>query len=153
MQKTNTLKLNKEFKRLYYRGKSSVHPLVVTYAIRNRLGQNRIGITVTKKIGKAVCRNRCKRIIREAYRQIEQGLPQGWDFVFVARGRTKDAKSTALSPILKKQIENLTSQTMQKKQPGKSAAPKNTANKTANQKQQKPPRGEKPAADPPEEAD
>ena len=51
MNKRTTLKLNKEFKRLYFRGKSAVHPLLVTYAIKNRLGRNRIGITVTKKIG------------------------------------------------------------------------------------------------------
>lgn len=64
MNKKTTLKLNRDFRRLYYKGSSAVHPLIVTYASKNRLGYNRIGITVTKKIGKAVCRNRCKRIIR-----------------------------------------------------------------------------------------
>lgn len=67
MNKKTTLKLNKEFRRLYFKGSSAVHPLIVTYACKNRLGRNRIGITATKKIGKAVCRNRCKRIIRARF--------------------------------------------------------------------------------------
>lgn len=77
MNQKTTLKLNKEFKRLYFKGKSAVHPLIVTYASKNRLGRNRIGITVTKKVGKAVCRNRCKRIIRAAFYQIDPMIEQG----------------------------------------------------------------------------
>ena len=102
MNKKTTLKLNRDFRRLYYKGSSAVHPLIVTYASKNRLGYNRIGITVTKKIGKAVCRNRCKRIIRAAFAQVNTQIEQGWDFVFVARMKTPQAKSTELEPVLKK---------------------------------------------------
>gem|GEM_PF-84881 len=109
MNKKTTLKLNRDFRRLYYKGSSAVHPLIVTYASKNRLGYNRIGITVTKKIGKAVCRNRCKRIIRAAFAQVNTQIEQGWDFVFVARMKTPQAKSTELEPVLKKQIQSLTS--------------------------------------------
>ena len=77
MNKKTTLKLNRDFRRLYYKGSSAVHPLIVTYASKNRLGHNRIGITVTKKIGKAVCRNRCKRIIRAAFAQVNTQIEQG----------------------------------------------------------------------------
>lgn len=119
MNKGTTLKLNKDFKRLYYRGKSEVHPLVVTYGQKNRLGYNRTGITVSKKLGSAVLRNRCKRVIREGYRQLEPELPQGWDFVFVARSRTATAKSTQLSAVLRRQIRSLTSPKGQQK--GKAA--------------------------------
>ena len=57
MEKTTVLTLNKDYKRLYYRGRSAVDPALVTYAMKNRLNsENRMGITVTKKIGKAVCR-------------------------------------------------------------------------------------------------
>ena len=109
MQKTTVLHLNKDFRRLYYRGKSCVDPLLVTYAMKNRTpGENRMGITVTKKIGKAVCRNRCKRVIRAAYQLLEPQLPSGWDFIFVARGRTAQVKSTDLVPVMKKQVETLT---------------------------------------------
>ena len=111
MQKTTILTLNKDYKRLYYRGKSAVDPAPVTYALKNRLpGRNRMGITVTKKIGKAVCRNRCKRVIRAAYRALEPQLPDGWDFIFVARGKTAVIKSTDLMPVMQKQIESLTQQ-------------------------------------------
>ncbi len=109
MKKTTVLKLNKDFKRLYYRGKSMVDPALVTYALRSPVkGENRMGITVTKKLGKAVCRNRCKRIIRASYQLLEPQLPEGWDFIFVARGKTVNMKSTELMPVMKKHIETLT---------------------------------------------
>lgn len=115
MNKKTTLKLNKEFRRLYFKGSSAVHPLIVTYACKNRLGRNRIGITATKKIGKAVCRNRCKRIIRAAFAQVEPQIGRGWDFVFVARAKTAQAKSSELVPVLKKQIMSLTKPDQAKK--------------------------------------
>lgn len=87
MNQKTTLKLNKEFKRLYFKGKSAVHPLIVTYASKNRLGRNRIGITVTKKVGKAVCRNRCKRIIRAAFYQIDPMLNRDGTFVLLQEQR------------------------------------------------------------------
>ena len=71
MNQKTTLKLNKEFKRLYFKGKSAVHPLIVTYASKNSLGRTRIGIKVTTQVGKAVGRNRCQRIIRAAVYQID----------------------------------------------------------------------------------
>lgn len=88
-----TLRQNRDFRRLYRRGKSMVHPLLVLYYSRNRLGQNRIGITTSKKIGKAVERNRARRVIREAYRSLAPQLRGGYDFVFVARTRTAACKS------------------------------------------------------------
>ena len=106
MNKKTTLKLNKEFRRLYFKGSSAVHPLIVTYACKNRLGRNRIGITATKKIGKAVCRNRCKRIIRAAFHQVEPQIGQGWDFVFVARSRTPFVKSQKVYDAMKNHMES-----------------------------------------------
>lgn len=121
MQKTTVLNLNKDFRRLYHKGKSCVDPVLVTYAMKNRTpGENRVGITVTKKIGTAVCRNRCKRVIRAAYRLLEPELPSGWDFIFVARGKTALIKSTELMPVMKKQVETLTqNQSSPKKKPEK----------------------------------
>ena len=116
MNQKTTLKLNKEFKRLYFKGKSAVHPLIVTYASKNRLGRNR----------KAVCRNRCKRIIRAAFYQIDPMIEQGWDFVFVARAKTPQVKSTQLMPVLKKQILSLTSPDSQKREPNGKKQPVKT---------------------------
>ena len=92
MNKTSSLKLNKDFKRLYYRGKSVACGYVVVYAGKNRLGENRMGITCGKTIGKAVVRNRVKRLIREGYRLNEDKLNSGYDIVIVARTRAVGKK-------------------------------------------------------------
>lgn len=89
-----TLKLNKEFRRVYGRGKSFVSPVLVTYVLPNRLGCIRIGITAGKKIGGAVTRNRAKRVIMAAYLSCREQLSGGADIVFVARGRTPHSTST-----------------------------------------------------------
>lgn len=85
MSKLCVLKQNTEFRGAYYRGKSYVHPLLIAYVRKNRFGIARFGITTGKKLGKAVKRNRCRRLIREAYRQIAPGIIGGIDIVFVAR--------------------------------------------------------------------
>lgn len=87
-----TLKENRDFCRLYKRGKSYVSPVLVTYVMKNRTGQVRYGITTSKKTGIAVQRNRSRRLIREAFRQLAPGVKGGYDFVFVARARTPHVK-------------------------------------------------------------
>jgi len=91
MKKTVSIKLNKEFKRLYYRGGSFVSREMVLYLIPNGLHINRLGITVSKKIGSAVIRNRVRRRIKESYRLTEQQLKCGYDLCFVARSRAVEA--------------------------------------------------------------
>lgn len=91
-----TLTRNKEFTRAYARGKSFVHPHVVLYVNKNRTGHTRVGITVTKKIGNAVRRNRARRVIRAALQQVLPAEVGSVDLVFVARGLTPKLKSTQL---------------------------------------------------------
>ena len=100
-----TLKENREFRRAYSRGKSYVSPDLVTYIIKNNSNNLRIGITTGKKIGKAVERNRAKRIIRAAYCEVCDHIRSGYDIVFVARTRTPYRKST---DILKNMQKHLT---------------------------------------------
>lgn len=88
-----TLKLNKEFRRAYGRGKSFVSPLLVTYVVPNRLSVVRIGITAGKKIGGAVTRNRAKRVIMAAFLACRDQISGSADIVFVARNRTPYANS------------------------------------------------------------
>ena len=85
MQRTISLKENREFVRVYRRGKNIVGDCLVLYYRRNNLGVNRLGLTASKKIGKAVARNRVRRLIRENYRQIEERIPLSYDIVIVAR--------------------------------------------------------------------
>ncbi len=98
LQNYVSLNLNKDFQRLYYRGKSVAKPALVIYAMKNRAGICRIGITTGKKIGNAVERNRSRRIIRAAFQSVlKSGRINGnWDIVFVARTRTKFQKSTQI---------------------------------------------------------
>ena len=86
-----SLTLNSQFHKLYRRGKSSVSPTMVVYAIKNREGFNRLGITAGKKVGGAVERNRAKRRIRELYRLMAENLKCGYDICIVARGYTPNA--------------------------------------------------------------
>lgn len=90
--KSNSLKENKDFRRLYYRGKSEASPVLVTYVMKNRLGYTRVGITSGKKIGNAVKRNRARRVIRASFAQCEDRLSGSFDIVFVARTKTTQVK-------------------------------------------------------------
>ena len=97
---------NKDFRTLYYHGRSQVHPALVTYVRKNRIGSPRVGITTGKKLGGAVQRSRCRRVIREAFRPV---YPQvgGYDIVFVARTRLLTMKSTQLQPVIEQQLRQL----------------------------------------------
>lgn len=101
------LNRNGDFLALYHRGKSQVHSALVVYVRKNRLGVPRAGITTGKKVGGAVQRNRCRRIIREAYRELLPRIEGGWDLVFVARQRTCEMKSTKICRIMEKQLKAL----------------------------------------------
>lgn len=58
---------NRDFRRAYSKGKYAAHPLIVSYAVKNRRGETRIGITASKKVGNAVQRNRARRVITAAF--------------------------------------------------------------------------------------
>ncbi len=85
MRYTVSIKENRDFRRMYTKGKSVVNASFVVYVRPNRLSKNRIGLTVGTKVGKAVRRNRVRRLIRESYRLQEDTLKLGYDIVIVAR--------------------------------------------------------------------
>ncbi len=105
--KSLTLKENKDFRRLYYRGKSKASANVVTYVAKNRGKKCRIGITSSKKIGNAVERNRARRVIRAAFTQLEGRIDGSWDFVFVARSRTAQVKMQCVLHDMEQQLLSL----------------------------------------------
>ena len=100
----SVMKQNYEFRRAYNRGRSFVSPYLITYCFRKKYGGIQIGITSGKKIGKAVARNRCRRVIREAFRSMYPELRGHWDIVFVARTATVYKKSTEMAVIMRKQL-------------------------------------------------
>ena len=91
MKFTATLKKNYEFHRLYSKGKSAVTPFLAVYARQSKRPVNRIGFTVSTKLGKAVKRNRVRRRLREIYRLHEAEFVPGTELVVVARGRAVTA--------------------------------------------------------------
>ena len=91
MKFTDTLKLNYEFHRLYSKGKSAVTPCLVVYARHTKRERNRIGFTVSTKLGHAVVRNRVRRRLREIYRLHEAEFVPGTELVVVARSRAVSA--------------------------------------------------------------
>lgn len=96
------LRRNNDFQRAYRRGKSTVHPHVVVYVNKNRVGHTRVGITASKKIGNAVTRNRARRVIKSALCQVLPEDAGPYDIVLVARGQTAALKSWRLEGTLAK---------------------------------------------------
>ena len=90
MKFSSALKLNHIFQRLYHT-KGVADGFLVLYARPNRLTANRVGITVSKKLGKAHIRNRTRRRLREVYRLNEDRFLPGWDIVVVARSKAVNA--------------------------------------------------------------
>ena len=95
MKYSTSLKLNHIFRRLYHTS-GFADGLLVLYARKNRTGENRVGITVSKKLGKAHVRNRTRRRLREVYRLNEAKFRPGWDIVVVARSKAVDAEFSQL---------------------------------------------------------
>lgn len=97
---TESLKKNFQFRYVYNRGKSLANRYLVMYVIKNGKNGNRLGISVSKKVGKSVTRSRITRLIRESYRLIENNVNTGYDIVVIARISAKDASYTEISKSL-----------------------------------------------------
>ena len=85
MNFSESLKKNSDFKIVYSQGKSYANKYLVMYVLENNMGKNRIGISVSKKVGNSVVRHKVTRLIRESYRLQESIFNSGLDIVIVAR--------------------------------------------------------------------
>ncbi len=93
------LKKNYEFSMIYRRGRSFANDILVLYILKNKKNKkteneqyNKIGVSVSKKVGNSVVRSRCKRLISESFRLNYDYITKGYDFIFIARKPLKDKK-------------------------------------------------------------
>lgn len=87
---SESLKKNKDFQEIYKRGKSFANRYLVMYVKENESQKNRLGISVSKKVGNSIVRHRLARLIRESYRLNETEFLAGFDIIVVARISAKD---------------------------------------------------------------
>lgn len=90
MSSYETLKKNIDFQKVYKSGKSYANKYLVMYVLENGTDITRIGISVSKKVGNSIVRHRLARLIREAFRLSTECIPDGYDYVVVARASLKD---------------------------------------------------------------
>ncbi len=107
MNHTISLKENHMFRRLYKKGASVANRFLVIYCLKNKRRYNRLGLTVSVKLGKAVKRNRIKRLFKEAYRLNENKLKTGYDIILVARSRALHAAYSDIENSLLKAAKQL----------------------------------------------
>ena len=89
MKFSESLKSNSDFRRVYRGGKSYANKYLVMYVLENQTEGNRLGISVSKKVGNSIVRHRLTRLIRESYRLQEDMFSSGRDIVVIARGAAK----------------------------------------------------------------
>ena len=86
----DSIKKTREFQKVYKKGKSFANKYLVMYILTNERTENRLGISVSKKVGNSVVRHRLTRLIRESYRLNKDIFIKGIDIVIVARTGAKD---------------------------------------------------------------
>lgn len=100
MKFSESLKKSRDFQVVYRKGNSYANRFLVMYIKENGMEKNRVGISVSKKVGNSIVRHRLTRLIRESYRLQEERFPSGFDIVIIARaganGRTFSEIESAL---------------------------------------------------------
>ena len=89
MKYSESFKKNKDFQNVYSEKKSYANKYLVMYTMKNNTDQNRLGISVSKKVGNSIVRHRLTRLIRESYRLQEERFQYGYDIVVIARVSAK----------------------------------------------------------------
>ena len=90
MKYSESLKKHKDFQHVYKKGSSYANKYLVMYVLENQTEGNRLGISVSKKVGNSVVRHHLTRLIRESYRLQEECFQRGYDLVVIARQSAKD---------------------------------------------------------------
>ena len=101
MKFSESLKKSKDFQNVYNKGNSYANRLLVMYVLENHTDKNRLGISVSKKVGNSVIRHHLTRLIREGYRLQEDMFNSGLDIVVIASGTAREASFHQISSALK----------------------------------------------------
>src|SRR5688572_27634750 len=88
-----------DFQRAYDRRRSVSNDFLIVYACPNGLGHNRLGLSVSRKYGGAVRRNRLRRLFREAYRLTRHAMPTGLDLVLIPRAKDEPPLAALLEAL------------------------------------------------------
>jgi ribonuclease P protein component len=107
MKKPGVLRKQEDFTRLYKNGKSSGSKYLVLLTRKNGLSTNRKAFLASKKVGNSVCRNRARRLMREAFRKTEAELPAGYDFLLIARHAILDCKCQQVEESLRAALKRI----------------------------------------------
>ena len=105
MLKPDVLRKKEDFTRLYRKQKSVASKFVVLFYKKNEFPYNRKAFLASKKVGNSVQRNRARRLLRESYRQLEADIPQGWDFIFIARNTILNSKCEDVKQSMKSTLK------------------------------------------------
>ena len=108
---TQSLTPNTLFRRAYYRGTKAYCRFFTVYYRKNGLSNNRLGFTVSVKIGNAVVRNRIRRRLKEAYRLSEDKLINGYDIVIVARDASLNTEFAQLIKSITRLLDKSVTET------------------------------------------
>ena len=101
MQRDKILRNQRDFVLVYNKGKSQGSRHMIVLYRKNRKDFNRVAFIASKKVGNSVCRNRARRLMREAYRNLEHDLAQGYDIIFVARNGIDQVKEIEVQKSMK----------------------------------------------------
>lgn len=86
---SESLKKNRDFQKVYRKGRSLANKYLVMYILENGTDRNHLGISVSKKVGNSVVRHHLTRLVRESYRRNEESFQRGLDLIVVVRPGAK----------------------------------------------------------------
>ena len=107
MLKKNVLRRKSDFSAIYNKGKSVGERYIVLFYKKNNLGYSRKAFLSSKKVGKAVVRNRARRLMRESVRQLEDRFPEGYDYIFIARNTIVNSKCADVKKSIEAALRRL----------------------------------------------
>lgn len=101
------VKKNRDFQRAYARGVSAADRCLILFMRRNKEQEKRFGFSVSKKVGKAVVRNRVKRLLKEACRRNVNSFPDGCDYIIIAKKEVLEENFHTISQKILKLLQKI----------------------------------------------